>query len=63
MLQELTIGFEINDTCYVVGFMDGECLPANMDREVNKRHKAMKQQCLERIGETDVFYNIKQNLQ
>lgn len=61
VLQELTLGFEIDDTQYIIGFMDGDCLPANMDREVNKRHKEMKQQCLEYIGETDVLYNITQN--
>jgi len=61
VLQELVLGFEIDGAHYIVGFMEGECLPANMDREVNNRHKEMKQQCLEYAGEADVLYNIKKD--
>lgn len=60
VFQELTIGFEVDGDYFVIGFMDGECLPANMERDINKRHNAMKHQCLERVGNADVLYNIKQ---
>lgn len=57
--QELTIGFNIGDECYVIGYMDGECLPANMGREINQKHKVMKEQCLEMVGEIEVLAHIK----
>jgi len=59
IIQELTIGFEIEGECYVIGYMDGECLPANMSRTINQKHKAMKEQCLEMVGEIEVLANIK----
>lgn len=60
VLQELTLGFALDGEHYVIGFMDGECLPANMDRVINQRHNEMKQTCLERITNAEVLYNIKQ---
>jgi len=59
VVQELTLGFEIDNQRYVIGFMDGECLPANMDREINQKHKAMRVQCLEYVCEAEVLSNIK----
>lgn len=60
VIQELTLGFNVDDKHYIVGFMDGECLPANMNREINKRHKEMKHQCLEYQSDVEILYNIKQ---
>lgn len=59
VVQELTLGFEIENQHYIIGFMDGDCLPANMDREINQKHKAMKTQCLEYVGEVEILSNIK----
>jgi hypothetical protein len=60
VLQELVIGFDIDGTHYIIGFMEGDCLPANMNREVNLRHKEMKEQCLEYAGVANILYNIAQ---
>jgi hypothetical protein len=59
VLQELTLGFTLNNEHYVIGFMDGECLPANPDKTVNQRHNEMKRICLESVSGADVLYNIK----
>lgn len=59
VFQELTLGFIIDDVHYILGFMDGECLPANMDRDINRRHKEMKKQCFERVSEAEVLYNLR----
>lgn len=60
VFQELTLGFSMGDEHYIIGFMDGECLPANMDREINQKHKEMKRQCLDYMNEVEILYNIKQ---
>ncbi len=57
--QELTLRFEIAGQAYVIGFMEGECLPANLERAINRRHLAMREQCLERMGEVTVLANIR----
>jgi hypothetical protein len=59
VLHELTLGISLPEGDYVVGYMDGECLPANQDREINKRHNIMKEECLERIGPVDILYDLK----
>jgi len=40
--------------------MDGEGLPANPNREINKRHKEMKKKCIEYVSEAEVLYNVHQ---
>lgn len=57
--HELTLGISLPEGNYVVGYMDGECLPANQDREINQRHSIMKEECLERIGPVDILYDLK----
>lgn len=59
--QEMTMIFTVNKVDYVLGYVDGEMLPANMNREINQKHKAMKEQCLELIVDADVniLYNLK----
>lgn len=59
VVQELTIAFSINGDDYVLGYMDGEILPANMDQEINQKHKEMKEECLERVRDADVLSNFK----
>lgn len=58
VLQELTLGFSLNGEHFVVGFMNGDCLPANMEREVNNIHQKMKAECLERVSEAEILYDI-----
>ena len=57
--QELSLSFSLNGEGYVIGFMDGECLPANMNREINQQHKKMREECLERVGDVGILYNIR----
>ena len=59
MLQELALGFTLNNEHYVIGFMDGECLPSNPERTINQQHNEMKRTCLERVSDADVLYNIR----
>jgi hypothetical protein len=63
VLQELTLGFSLNNEHYIIGFMDGDCLPANMKRDINQRHQEMKRQCLERVDDVAVLYNIKSEIE
>ena len=57
--QEAAFLFEIKGEHYVLGFMDGESLPGDMTKEVNIKHKQMKEECLEYISNIEVLYNIK----
>ncbi len=61
VLQEMALGFQINGERYVIGFVEGEALPAKMDREINQRHQAMKLQCLEHVEKVEILYIIKNN--
>jgi hypothetical protein len=58
VLQEMTFGFEINAERYVLGYVDGECLPAHMEREINQEHVRMKEECLERLSNADILYSL-----
>lgn len=57
--HELVLGFTIANQDYSVGYMNGECLPANMSKEINIKHKKMKEECLERVSEVEILYDIK----
>lgn len=59
VVQETTFCFKIDTEWYGLGFIDGESLPANPDREINKKHKDIKNKCIEFISEAEVLYNIK----
>lgn len=59
IIQELAIGITLPEGQYFIGYMDGEYLPANLDREINQRHQSMKEECLERAGPVDILYDLK----
>lgn len=59
VLQELAVGFMVDDKHYVLGFMEGDCLPANLERELNQRHQAMRAECLEKVSDGELLYNLK----
>lgn len=59
IFQEAAFLFEIKGEFYVLGFMDGECLPADMTKEVNIKHKQAKEECLERVSDITVLYNLQ----
>lgn len=62
VLQEATFCFKIDSEWYGLGFVDGDSLPANPNREINKKHKEIKNRCLEFISEAEVLYNIKSDI-
>lgn len=59
VIQELTLSFSLHDEDYVIGYMDGECLPANMDRKINQKHQEIKSECLTRVGDVTVLLDLK----
>ncbi len=59
ILQEASFLFELSGKYYIFGFVDGECLPGDMTKEINIKHKKIKEECLERISEAEVLYNLK----
>ena len=50
--------FSINQEFYTLGITEGEGLPANMDKEINQKHKAIKKECLERMGSIENGYEL-----
>lgn len=61
ILQEISIIFKIDNEYYGLGFMEvnGEILSANMNKEINIKHKEMKKRCIEYITDAEVLYSIK----
>lgn len=57
--QEVAFIFEIKGESYVLGFAEGDMLPADMSREINKKHKQAKEECLEFIGHAETLYSLK----
>ncbi len=60
VMQEATFLFCLGDTNYILGFTEGECLPADMNQEINSQHRMMKQECLEYASGAEVLYLVKQ---
>ena len=58
--EELCVLIDLNGAPHVVGFMEGEMLPADMSREINQKHDMMKKECLEYAGEGESLYHLKE---
>ena len=56
--QEVFVIFNLNDEWYTIGLGEGENVPAT-DREINKKHRAISKECLEKIGKVSCLYNLK----
>ena len=50
--------FSINGQHYTIGMTEGDAKPANMERELNQKHKTIKQECLERMSPVEMGYEI-----
>ncbi len=50
--------FSINGEYYTIAMIEGEEKPTNMDRELNQKHKAIKKECLEKIGSVEEVYEL-----
>lgn len=61
LIRELFIIFEKDFDYFTIGLgeSEGEILPANMTKEINRRHKDKKKECLEYIGPVSVLYDLK----
>jgi len=59
VIQEAFVFFEVDDVEYTLGISEGENLPANNERDINKIHKEKKKKCLEYIGKVDTLYHLK----
>ncbi len=59
MSYEAFFIFTIGDDFYTIGIGEGKELPANMDRELNQKHRATKRECLEKVGELERDYELK----
>lgn len=57
MTQEAFVVFELNNDYFTIGLGDGQCLPTT-DREINRKHKQMGKECLEKIGKVSCLYNF-----
>jgi hypothetical protein len=60
VVQETIVKVEINNRLYCLAYMEGECLPANMNREINRIHAEKKKECIESVDTPEILYNIKQ---
>lgn len=59
VIEELCTLFYVEGQAYVLGFMVGEMLPANMSREINQKHKQMKSDCLEFVSDAETLYHLQ----
>lgn len=56
--REISMMFKIDDVWYAILAGDGECLPANMDREINKKHREIKRECFEKRIDIETLYDL-----
>lgn len=59
VIQEIALGFDFEGDSFVIGYAEGEMLPANQKLNINVEHKAMKEECLEMIGSVDILYSLR----
>ncbi len=50
--------FEIEGSHYTLAMIEGEEKPTNMERELNKKHRDIKKECLGKIGPIDKVYEL-----
>lgn len=57
--HEMFISFELNGKTYGLAYMEGDCLPSNQARAVNRIHKEKTKECLERVSQAAIMYSAK----
>ena len=51
--------FKINDIYYAVAHMEGDnIIPANVEREINKKHHEVLRECIEKQISTETLYDL-----
>jgi len=59
VLFEAFICFEINNQWYSLGLSSVPITPTNMNRELNRKHKAMRKECLEDMSiPVEILYSF-----
>lgn len=57
---EAFLCFELNDQWYSLGCSTTPTHPTNLDRELNRKHRAMRKECLESASvPLDVLYDFR----
>lgn len=51
--------FQIGEDWYAAGYMEGEVHPANQDRELNRHHRRILQECFETEIPSEVVYDLR----
>ena len=59
--HEMFVTFELNGKTYGLAYMEGNCLPADQSRAVNRIHRKKAKECLERVSHADILYSVKVN--
>lgn len=58
--QEVAILLTIDDEYYVVGCMEGKNYVApNAARDINREHQRHKSECLDKVSQADILYNLE----
>jgi len=50
--------FKIDNNHYTLAMLEGEARPADMAIELNRKHKEMKKECLEKISSVEKVYEL-----
>lgn len=51
--------FQIGDDFFTLGFGEGDFLPANIDKEINRLHIEKKKECLDENIAVELLYFLK----
>ena len=50
--------FEIRGEHYTLAMVEGEAKLANMERDLNRKHREVKKECLEYVGPVEKVYEL-----
>jgi Family of unknown function (DUF6176) len=57
--QEMFLLFHYSNNDYVITVIDGDALPSNLDRQINRDHRRNFAECLEKVVNIELLYHIK----
>ncbi len=57
--HEMFVSFELGGKTYGLAYMEGDCLPSDQSRAVNRIHKEHTKECLERVSQANILYSVK----
>lgn len=61
LLQEFSAIFKLNGESYIVGMMDGDFVKGDPDRDINIKHRQIKDECFDRNNKIaiETLYHLK----